>query len=101
MTGLEDRKNDHYINGMWRERKCIEKCQNVCKKLDVMVKPEQRIGEVYKRFSENGFLPAQPEDGQMSVYSLRRKEYLDETLTFWQDKIYAGDVLVFCRICPS
>lgn len=81
--------------------KCIEKCQNVCRKLDVMVKPKQRIRKVYERFSENGFFPSLNEDEQMSVYSLRRKEYLNEALTFWQEEIYAGDVLVCRKICPA
>lgn len=64
------------------------------KKLDVMVKPEQRIADVCRKLCENGFLPMQRGEAPMSVYSMRRKEYVDPLLTLWQGRIYAGDILV-------
>lgn len=65
-----------------------------CRKLDVMVRPEQRIGAVFRRLCDNGsFAPLYEED--LSVYSLRRKGYVDPLRTFWQERVYTGDILIF------
>lgn len=77
--------------------RCASKCL-ISKKLDVMVRPEQQIKEVYDRLCENGFLSSLHEGRQISVYSLRRREYVNKTLTFWLGKIYAGDILVIREI---
>lgn len=65
-----------------------------CKKLDVMVKPQQRIEDVCRLLIENGFLPQTGGEWQRSIYSLRRKEYVNPLLNFWQGRIYAGDILL-------
>lgn len=82
-------------------RTCTEECLDRCKRLDVMVKPGQRIEEVCRRFSENGFLPPLHKGRQMYVYSLRQKAYVDPAQTFWQEKIYAGDILVIGEVCTD
>ncbi|GFI42880.1 MAG: hypothetical protein HFG82_05200 [Dorea sp.] len=64
------------------------------KKIDVMVRPEQKIEDVYGQLILNGFLPQQHEKKQLPVFSLRRKEYVKPSLTFWQGRIYAGDILI-------
>lgn len=63
------------------------------RKLDVVVKPEQRIQEVYRILVENGrFLALRPAI-QLKVYSLRQKRYVNPMLTFRQGNIYEGDIL--------
>ena len=66
-----------------------------CKKIDVMVKPEQRIYEVYQRLLETGFFSPVEGSGQLTVYSMRQKTYVNSLLTFWQGGIYTGDILRF------
>lgn len=62
-------------------------------KLDVIVKPEQRIQEVHRILVENGcFLPLTPAI-QLKVYSLRQKKYINPLLTFRQGNIHEGDIL--------
>ena len=65
------------------------------KKLDVMVKPEQRTMDVYQRLLEAGFFSPLRDDRQVKVYSMRKKAYVNPMLTFWQGGIYAGDILTF------
>ena len=66
-----------------------------CKKIDVMVKPEQRIYEVYQRLLKTGFFSPVEGSGQLTVYSMRQKSYVNFLLTFWQGGIYTGDILRF------
>ena len=63
------------------------------RKLDVVVKPEQRIQEVYRILVENGRFPALRPAIQLKVYSLRQKRYVNPMLTFRQGNIYDGDIL--------
>lgn len=61
--------------------------------LDVVVKPEQRIQEVWRILVENGrFAPLFP-DIQLRIYSMRQKRYINPLLTFRQGNIYEGDIL--------
>jgi len=63
------------------------------KKLDVIVKPEQRIQEVYRILVENGcFAPLVPAI-QLKIYSRRQNRYVNPMLTFRQGNIYEGDIL--------
>lgn len=64
------------------------------KKLDVMVRPKQKIEDVYGQLLENGFLSGEGQKIKPGVYSVRWKEYVDPSQTFWQGKIYAGDILM-------
>lgn len=66
------------------------------KKLDIMVKPEQKIESVYGVLLENGFYTEQCryQGSQLSVYSMRRSAYVNPILTFRQGEIYNGDILV-------
>lgn len=63
------------------------------KKLDIIVKPEQRIGDVYRRLLENGFFSKVCQKSQIRVYSVRQRAYVNPLLTFLQGGIYAGDIL--------
>ncbi|HJA82288.1 MAG TPA: hypothetical protein H9776_11265 [Candidatus Mediterraneibacter intestinipullorum] len=61
--------------------------------LDVIVKPEQRIQEVYRILVENGcFAPLAPAI-QLKIYSRRQTRYVNPMLTFRQGNIYEGDIL--------
>lgn len=66
------------------------------KKLDIMVKPEQKIESVYEVLLENGFFSVQYryQGAQLSVYSMRWSAYVNPILTFRQGDIYNGDILV-------
>ncbi len=66
-------------------RTCTLECPASCRRLDIMVKPEQCIEKVCRHFIENGM---------RFVYSLRQEAYVNPSLTFWKGKIYAGDILV-------
>lgn len=61
------------------------------KQLDIMVLPQQRILEVLKVLRENGLFIMKIED--KSIYSRRRKEYINQNLTFQQASIFNGDIL--------
>lgn len=63
------------------------------KKLDIIVKPEQRIEDVYRCLLENGFFSKVYRNSQIRVYSVRQRAYVNPLLTFWQGGIYAGDIL--------
>lgn len=63
--------------------------------VDIMVKQEQRIDEVYRILSESLRLPACCRETQTRVYSMRRSAYVNPMLTFGQSEIYNGDILVF------
>ena len=61
--------------------------------LDVIVKPEQRIQEVYRILVENGcFAPLAPAI-QLKIYSRRQTRYVNSMLTFRQGNIYEGEIL--------
>ena len=61
--------------------------------LYVIVKPEQRIQEVYRILVENGcFAPLAPSI-QLKIYSRRQTRYVNPMLTFRQGNIYEGDIL--------
>ncbi len=64
------------------------------KKLDIIVKPEQRIEEVYRRLHENGYFSSICYGRRLRVYSLRQKAYLNSMLTFGEGRIYGGDILL-------
>ena len=64
------------------------------KKLDVMVKPEQKIEEVYQRLRENGYFTSVCHGRQIRVYSLSKKAYLNSMLSFQEGKIFQGDILL-------
>ncbi len=61
--------------------------------VDIMVKQEQRIDDVYRILSESLRLPATRRETR--VYSMRRSAYVNPMLTFEQSEIYNGDILVF------
>lgn len=69
------------------------------KKLDIMVRPEQKIESVYKvllendLFSESVNIRYRNQGAQLCVYSMRRSAYVNPMLTFCQGEIYNGDVL--------
>lgn len=63
------------------------------KKLDVIVKPEQRIREVYRILVENGRFAPPASGMQLQVYSMRQQRYINPMLTFRQGNIYEGDIL--------
>lgn len=63
------------------------------KKLDIIVKPEQRIEDVYRCLLENGFFSKVCQRSQIRVYSARKRAYVNPLLTFLQGGIYAGDIL--------
>ncbi len=63
------------------------------RKLDVIVKPEQRIQEVHRILTENGCFPPLTPEIQLSVYSMRQRRYINPVLTFRQGNIYEGDIL--------
>lgn len=67
-------------------------------KLDIMVKPEQKIESVCEVLLENGLFPVKYryQGIQLSVYSVRRSAYVNPMLTFRQGEIYNGDILVLC-----
>jgi len=62
------------------------------KSMDLMVRPDQRISEVLKVLKENHKIFFQTE--KILIYSTRKKEYVNQLLTFRQAEVYAGDVLV-------
>ncbi len=61
--------------------------------IDVMIKPEQRIQEVYRELLKNGYFEPVGHEGQIRVYSFRQEGYVNPMLTFRQGRIYGGDVL--------
>ena len=62
-------------------------------KIDVSVKPEQRIRDVLDILNDNGALAiTEPAEG-MSVRSWRQKSYVNPYLTFKQAEIRHGDIL--------
>ncbi|MEZ3486968.1 MAG: hypothetical protein K1W22_10370 [Lachnospiraceae bacterium] len=63
------------------------------KKLDIIVKPEQRIEDVYRCLLENGFFTKVCQKSQIRVYSVRQRAYVNPLFTFLQGRIYAGDIL--------
>lgn len=65
------------------------------KSMDIIVKPEQRIQEVYRILVENGFFSSITDVMQLQVYSKRQEKYVNPILTFRQGMIYEGDILLF------
>lgn len=63
------------------------------KKLDVIVKPEQRIKEVFRILVENGCFSPLASGMQLQVYSMRQQRYINPMLTFRQGNIYEGDII--------
>lgn len=64
------------------------------KSMDIIIKPEQRIQEVYRILVENGFFSPIADTMQLQVYSKRQGKYINPVLTFKQGKIYEGDTLL-------
>lgn len=64
------------------------------KSMDIIIKPEQRIEEVYRILVENGFADPIADTMQLQVYSKRQGKYINPVLTFKQGKIYEGDILM-------
>lgn len=65
------------------------------KKMDIIVKPEQRIDSVYRILCENCCFPVCCQEVQARVYSMRKRAYVNPMLTFGQGEIFNGDILVF------
>lgn len=63
------------------------------KLVDIMIKPEQRIQEVYRGLLENGYFRPVCCTRQIRVYSFRQEGYVNPMLTFRQGGIYGGDIL--------
>lgn len=63
------------------------------KSLDIMIKPEQRIGDVYQSLVKAGYLLSAGNKEKILVYSMRQKAYKSPESTFEQEKIYNGDIL--------
>lgn len=63
-------------------------------KLDVMVRPEQKIEDVYSKLLDNGRFTPVRHRGIVKVYSLRQAKYVNSMLTFRQGDIYEGDVIL-------
>ncbi len=69
------------------------------KKLDIMVKSEQKIEAVFKVLLENDIFSGsvnkqyRNQEAQLCVYSMRRSAYVNPMLTFCQGEIYSGDIL--------
>ncbi len=64
------------------------------KNLDVVVRPEQKIGDVYGKLLENGYFSPVRREDIVKVYSLRQTRYVNSMLTFRQGEIYEGDVIL-------
>ena len=60
--------------------------------MDIMVRPDQRMSDVLQVLKESERLFFQID--QIIVYSMRKKEYINQLLTFRQAEIYTGDILV-------
>ena len=65
--------------------------------IDVIVKPEQRIGEVLSVLISNMKLPFELALEPTCLYSRRKKRYINERLTFKQAGLFTGDVLEMSR----
>ena len=59
--------------------------------MDLMVLPDQRMSEVLKVLKENRKIFFQIE--KINIYSIRKKEFINQQLTFRQAAIYSGDIL--------
>lgn len=64
------------------------------RKLDIMVQPEQKIEEVYQRLQGNGYFSSVCHGRQLRVYSLRQKAYLNSMLSFREEHVFQGDILL-------
>lgn len=60
--------------------------------MDIMVRFDQRISDVLKVLKENQKIFIQPD--KLSVYSMRKKMFINQLLTFRQADIYTGDILI-------
>lgn len=63
------------------------------RKVDIIIKPEQRIQEIYRELLENGYFAPVYHSRQVRVYSFRQQGYINPMLTFRQGGIYSGDIL--------
>lgn len=61
-------------------------------KIDIMVRPDQRMSEVLKVLKDNRIIFFQTE--KAVIYSMRKKEYVNQRLTFRQAEVFTGDILV-------
>lgn len=62
------------------------------RKMDIMVRKDQRMSEVLKVLKDNRIIFFQAE--KIMIYSMRKKEYVNQRLTFRQAGIFTGDILV-------
>lgn len=60
--------------------------------MDIMVRSDQRISDVLKVLKENQKIFFQID--KLSVYSMRKKMFINQLLTFRQAEIYTGDILI-------
>lgn len=60
--------------------------------MDIMVKTDQRIADVLRVLKDNKKIYYQIE--KIMVYSMRKKEYINQLLTFQQAEVYTGDILI-------
>jgi len=61
-------------------------------KMDIMVRQDQRIADVLRVLKENQKIFFQIE--RIVIYSVRKKMYVNQLLTFKQAHIYSGDILI-------
>lgn len=61
-------------------------------KMDIMVRQDQRIADVLRVLKENQKIFFQIE--RIVIYSVRKKMYVNQLLTFKQANIYSGDILI-------
>lgn len=62
------------------------------RRMDIMVREDQRMSEVLKVLKDNQIIFFQAE--KIIIYSMRKKEYVNQRLTFRQARIFTGDILV-------
>jgi len=61
-------------------------------KMDIMVRQDQRIADVLRVLKENQKIFFQIE--RIVIYSVRKKMYVNQLLTFKQANIHSGDILI-------
>lgn len=61
--------------------------------LDLMVKPEQRIGDVLSVLAENGQISYHSTSDKLYTRSWRLGRLVSHRLTFKQAGIYSGDII--------
>jgi len=60
--------------------------------MDIMVRTDQRMSDVLQVLKDNRKIFFRTD--KIIVYSMRKKEYINQLLTFRQAEVYSGDILV-------